>query len=287
MFSGGSSDIPSVNINIYKSGCFSELGRTEDEKEITIDELRQIEALNAFEDEGNLNKIGLKCKHMSAHGLWCLAGFLNHSCLPNTERILLNDYMINQTTRVIQKDEELFIRYCPNLAYQKRNQCLSKYKFSCKCQHCGFGKNTQALFKLTNIINLILRKIQNEDLLSALDIFNKDLVNVLKTVDPELDIDGMNNLLFILKNMFEIKFDEECEELQEFYVNRVNIYKQILRCSTFAGPNYYFNILEIGNLGKSENNQEIINEYNLALENFENNNAEIFKKYYEKLYYSI
>ncbi len=278
----GNSKYPSVDINIYKPDYVAD--NEDGVNEISTQEIRKIEAYNAFEDEGNLNKITRKCKHISAHGLWCLAGFINHSCIPNSERIFLNEYMINQTTRDIQKDEELFIRYCPNLAYPIRQKCLVKFGFSCNCMHCSFGENTQALFKLTNTINLILRKFHNEDILTALDIFNKDLMNLLKNVDPELDIDTMNSLFFILKNMSEIKFDKECEELEEFDKNRVEVYKKILKCRTFTGPNYYFNTREIGILGIKENNQEIINEYKMTLENFEINNAEIFTKYYEKLY---
>jgi len=288
--SDNNNSYPSVDINIYKPNFTGEDYTLSQNHEISIEELRKIEAFNAFEDEGNLNKISRKCKHSSAHGLWCLAAYINHSCRPNSERIFLNEFMLVQSTKKIQKDEEVFWRYCPNLAYPIRQQYLSKYGFTCNCAHCQFGPNTQALFKLTNTINMILRKFQNQDF-TAFDIVNYNLVNILKKVEPEVDIETMNNLLFILKSMNEVSFencdisdDEILEDIKQFKISRVDIYRKILNCNTFTGPNYFFNIKEIGNLGIKENNQEIIDEYKIALGNFQANNAEIFDKYYEKLY---
>lgn len=56
-------------------------------------------------------------------GLWIVPSYLNHSCVPNTTRIYLGDFVVYYAFRDIEKDEEITTRYTQcNTSYPERQK---------------------------------------------------------------------------------------------------------------------------------------------------------------------
>ena len=75
-------------------------------------------------------------------GVWGLASFFNHDCLPNTEHFSIGDFYFGYSIRDIDKDEEITTRYVSNKkCYKERQQTLlENWRFNCKCQLCEYQK---------------------------------------------------------------------------------------------------------------------------------------------------
>ena len=87
-------------------------------------------------------------------GLWILASYFNHSCMPNCICEIINDMMIVHTTRTINKGEECCISYvdCQE-GFTVRKAKLKNWNsgrgFDCKCLRCIPMKDETTLeFKL-------------------------------------------------------------------------------------------------------------------------------------------
>ena len=76
-------------------------------------------------------------------GVWGLASFFNHDCLPNTEHFSIGDFYFGYSTRDIAKDEEITTRYVSSKkSYKERQQTLlENWRFNCECQLCKYQKN--------------------------------------------------------------------------------------------------------------------------------------------------
>lgn len=69
-------------------------------------------------------------------GLWIFPSYFNHSCVANTQRLFLNDFMLMYTLRDIKKGEELTTVYCGLNEYDKRAEVCSHFGFKCECRLC-------------------------------------------------------------------------------------------------------------------------------------------------------
>ena len=69
-------------------------------------------------------------------GLYLLASYINHSCIPNAHRQFFNEVMVTRATQSIKAGEEITISYCRYASYEERDKALKKWFDSCDCQLC-------------------------------------------------------------------------------------------------------------------------------------------------------
>jgi hypothetical protein len=63
--------------------------------------------------------------------------YVNHSCIPNADRISFSDVMVLRAVRPIQKGEEVFLSYLGvGGIFEDRKDLLSKWFGQCDCQLC-------------------------------------------------------------------------------------------------------------------------------------------------------
>lgn len=73
-----------------------------------------------------------------AKGLWVHASYMNHSCVPNTNRAFIGDVLVSRATRPITAGEELFQSYVPVKALPETRQAQYReaWGFECRCPLC-------------------------------------------------------------------------------------------------------------------------------------------------------
>ncbi|CAE7262252.1 SET5 [Symbiodinium pilosum] len=88
-------------------------------------------------------------------GLWLLASFINHSCCPNVQRVILHDRMVVRAAQDLQAGEELVDSYVQVLqpVHRRRSELERSYRFRCNCDRCVLeselldGQKVQALLE--------------------------------------------------------------------------------------------------------------------------------------------
>jgi tetratricopeptide (TPR) repeat protein len=96
-------------------------------KAIDVFQVHDVVARNAF---------GPDPRSASA-GLWILASYINHSCLPNSEKEYVGDLMLLRATRSIAAGEEILHAYDLSSDYDARVEALMRtWGFSCDCKLC-------------------------------------------------------------------------------------------------------------------------------------------------------
>ncbi|CAE7767004.1 SET5 [Symbiodinium sp. CCMP2456] len=72
-------------------------------------------------------------------GLWLLPVYVNHSCLPNVQRLIVLDCLFLRAGRDLKAGEELFDSYAETLQpFYRRREALATYGFHCCCERCNF-----------------------------------------------------------------------------------------------------------------------------------------------------
>ncbi len=103
-----------------------------------------------------------------AKGLWRVASYLNHSCLPNTMRSFLGDMLISRAVRDIDEGDEIFQQYVPVKAdIVARQEQFSGWGFQCSCPLCaGEARSSDAAhlrrMELLRQVEKVARKKQPE-----------------------------------------------------------------------------------------------------------------------------
>ncbi|KAF4627530.1 hypothetical protein G7Y89_g10624 [Cudoniella acicularis] len=70
-------------------------------------------------------------------GLWIIASYINHSCIPNAKKEYMGDLMVLRATRPISAGEEITHSYDKSSDYDARNAALMKtWGFTCTCALC-------------------------------------------------------------------------------------------------------------------------------------------------------
>lgn len=70
-------------------------------------------------------------------GLWLLPAYVNHSCRPNVQRVVLHDRLVLRAARDLREGEELFDSYIEVLQpLAKRRSALQAKGFRCRCERC-------------------------------------------------------------------------------------------------------------------------------------------------------
>lgn len=86
-------------------------------------------------------------------GLWVLASFLNHSCIPNTRRLHVGDYVIVHASRDVKAGEELTIAYFDVLSPldKRKDMMLKSWGFDCICKRCKYEEEISSMFDMKEI----------------------------------------------------------------------------------------------------------------------------------------
>ena len=78
-----------------------------------------------------------KTGDVQAKGLWCYASYLNHSCVPNSQRSFIGDIFISRACRDIAAGEEIFHQYVPvRSGWDDRQTRYADWGFICACPLC-------------------------------------------------------------------------------------------------------------------------------------------------------
>ncbi|KAJ5682575.1 hypothetical protein N7462_005740 [Penicillium macrosclerotiorum] len=76
-------------------------------------------------------------KKFHSSGMWCMASYINHSCLSNTRRSFIGDMMIVRASRDIAKDTEITFWYQSPIGNQdEKLSDLQNWGFKCDCAIC-------------------------------------------------------------------------------------------------------------------------------------------------------
>lgn len=72
-------------------------------------------------------------------GLWVLASFINHSCIPNARRLHVGDHVMVHASRDLKAGEEITFAYFDVLSpLNKRKEMSKTWGFECNCKRCKF-----------------------------------------------------------------------------------------------------------------------------------------------------
>ncbi|KAK6931260.1 SET domain [Dillenia turbinata] len=104
-----------------------------------VDKILNILDVNSMVEDSVSSKILGKNSGYYGVGLWVLASFINHSCVPNARRIHIGDHVIIFASRDVKAGEEITFAYFNVLSpLNKRRETLMNWGFSCACKRCKF-----------------------------------------------------------------------------------------------------------------------------------------------------
>lgn len=105
-----------------------------------IIDTERIEAICTFNSFKSDDLRMLK-KEFDNSGLWHMPSFFNHSCLANTYRIHLSDFVFIFTCKNVKKGEELTTPYFPLDSLEEREKRAKSFGFKCNCAMCEEERN--------------------------------------------------------------------------------------------------------------------------------------------------
>lgn len=104
---------------------------------IDVFQVHDIVARNAFGPVSAYTRNGAVEDSGNSAGLWVVASYTNHSCLPNAEKDAIGDLMILRATRKIAAGEEITHCYDGTSDYENRRKALvDTWGFECGCKLC-------------------------------------------------------------------------------------------------------------------------------------------------------
>lgn len=109
-------------------------------QDLGMEKLLSILDVNSLVEDAVSAKVIGKNKEYYGVGLWTLASFINHSCVPNARRVHVGDYAVVHASRDIKAGEEITSAYFDVLSspLEKRKEMAESWGFSCKCSRCKF-----------------------------------------------------------------------------------------------------------------------------------------------------
>lgn len=106
-------------------------------------------------------------------GVWILASYINHSCLPNIERAFIGDMIVIRAAQNLAAGSELTHSYISILSgLEERQNGLKIYGFQCDCRRCQIDKNTPLACRLKR--DQIINDLETEN--SKLAMINSKVV---------------------------------------------------------------------------------------------------------------
>ncbi|RNA10786.1 isoform A [Brachionus plicatilis] len=140
---------------------------------IDTERIEAIHTFNSFKSD-DLRLLG---KSFENSGLWHMPSFFNHSCLPNTYRVHLSDFVFIFTDQDVKQGEEITISYFPINSFEEREKRANFYGFKCHCPVCEEDRNDMVNIKkraqlFKNMENL-KTNLQSKKLLSLIENLKK------------------------------------------------------------------------------------------------------------------
>ncbi|CAN8291594.1 unnamed protein product [Cochlearia groenlandica] len=137
-------EIPDVSL-FRPDGVFETCYGTK--QDLDTEKLLSILDVNSLVEDAVSAKVMGKNKEYYGVGLWTLASFINHSCIPNARRLHVGDYAIVHASRDIKAGEEITFAYFDVLSpMEKRKEMAESWGFCCGCSRCKF----ESLLYVTN-----------------------------------------------------------------------------------------------------------------------------------------
>ena len=162
-----------------------------------------------FSDSRQLDDVEVGDK-ICAFGV--LTGIINHSCQPNTEIFLLEDYdapdlrleehgrygvrfrrlkILLQATRHIRKGEEITITYGDLLSHESREDWLrhikETYGFDCHCSACLREEESYGLLRLKDDVLRLYKEIEDFDYMAPTEVYRRAAYILDGFAELELD----------------------------------------------------------------------------------------------------
>ncbi|ESQ34307.1 hypothetical protein EUTSA_v10007288mg [Eutrema salsugineum] len=138
-------EIPDISI-FRPDEAFETCGNSK--QSLDTEKLLSILDVNSLVEDAVSAKVMGKNKEYYGVGLWTLASFINHSCLPNARRLHVGEYAIVHASRDIKAGEEITSAYFDVLSspLEKRKEMAESWGFCCGCSRCKF----ESLLYVTN-----------------------------------------------------------------------------------------------------------------------------------------
>ncbi|KAL6192787.1 hypothetical protein ACLB2K_033873 [Fragaria x ananassa] len=128
-------EVPEINVFRPESEEFG----TSSEKKVDVSRILSILDVNSIVEDSISSKVLGKNSDYYGVGLWMLASFINHSCVPNARRLHVGDYVVVHASRDVKAGEELTFAYFDVLnPLEKRNEMSKTWGFGCSCRRCKF-----------------------------------------------------------------------------------------------------------------------------------------------------
>ncbi|CAM6110303.1 unnamed protein product [Calypogeia fissa] len=134
----------------------------EESAEVDVDILRiwgvaHYSALNLYGHTADISEY-YDSERARRRGLWPLAAFMNHSCVPNCLRMHIGNAMFVRAARHIAAGEELTVNYFGLLdSLDTRQESAKEWGFQCTCSRCEFEQGIAALERLERRFNDLIR----------------------------------------------------------------------------------------------------------------------------------
>ncbi|MCO5572951.1 hypothetical protein L7F22_026713 [Adiantum nelumboides] len=113
---------------------------------LDFDQKRIVHIMNVNSFEGELPSSANGKPDMRLTGLWLLPSFINHSCSPNSSRLVVGEAMFIIASCNIQENEEISISYTDSMSPLKKredNLAAMGYGFRCECKRCMAERSVQ------------------------------------------------------------------------------------------------------------------------------------------------
>jgi hypothetical protein len=166
---------------------------------IDVFQVHDIVARNAFgmgpESSGGHSKE--ENANNASTGLWILASYINHSCMPNAKREYLGDLMVLRATRPIGAGEEIMHSYDESSDYDERTAALmNTWGFTCTCALCiGEKGDSPALRrKRRELENEASALIEREEAVMAKRLSIVKARRLVKAINDTYDNERYNGL---------------------------------------------------------------------------------------------
>ncbi|KAG9750223.1 SET domain-containing protein, partial [Aureobasidium melanogenum] len=186
---------PSHSINDLYDGTTRSAASAGDSSTLIVDgmpvidvfRLQNIIGHNSFGFEADKDRVRADVKRAvrnDSSGVWIYAAHMNHSCLFNSSRGFVGDFIVVRANKDISQGEEITTMYCPidgNFGQLEHN--LKNWGFSCGCKLCKAEKKCEeSRSSLMFEVNTFFKSHPLEEItaLMAKDAVPTDLVEKVK-----------------------------------------------------------------------------------------------------------
>ena len=136
--------LPDLRKEFYQLSAGKELGHIEPKK----GDMGLLVDMQRIDGICKINAFGTNARDPSGNdysGIWILPSFINHTCVDNNVMwYVYGDFIFVVAVAQIKKGEEILMPYFNAIAegsFEKCQETLSKYEFTCSCRLCKMGKD--------------------------------------------------------------------------------------------------------------------------------------------------